>query len=411
MPEPVDDRLDRFVSGQLTAEEERALAQAALDDPDLFDLLTATALTQAATGHRPDDGRTGADGGDRAAAVAASRRRTSMTLAALATVAASVIAIVVVERAGREPIALTAGKGPPVVTAAPAAPSAPPAIPATPSIRPAVLHRALNAVGSPAFRGVDADSRAPKRSGQVVSVEDGGPTVDVGALDGITRGATLNVVRAGSGRVAQLTIARVFRERASGDAVPRDAVQPGDIVEIPAAIQLSALLDQVSARLASGDLDAARTIAEQAVAIAQSPGAPADRRRRALADLGALDARAGALDAAETHLRAAANELDAAPAASEDDRAEILNELGATLIDRGNLGEADTVLQRAEARATGAAAVRIANNRAIVAALHGDRAAADTLYRRALALAGTARTLADERHVIETNLDGLSPRR
>jgi len=57
--------------------------------------------------------------------------------------------------------------------------------------------------------------------------------------------------------------------------------------------------------------------------------------------------------------------------------------------------------------ATGILLMRVTNNLGAVAALRGDFAAADTLYRQARALAGDSAGLAADRQAIDKNLDGL----
>ena len=47
MPDMPADSLDRLLAGELSRSEERRLAQAALDDPELFDALTAAAVAKA----------------------------------------------------------------------------------------------------------------------------------------------------------------------------------------------------------------------------------------------------------------------------------------------------------------------------------------------------------------------------
>jgi Flp pilus assembly protein TadD len=51
--------------------------------------------------------------------------------------------------------------------------------------------------------------------------------------------------------------------------------------------------------------------------------------------------------------------------------------------------------------------VRVTNNLGAVAALRGDVAAADRLYRQARSLAGASAGLAADREAIDKNLDGL----
>jgi Flp pilus assembly protein TadD len=88
-------------------------------------------------------------------------------------------------------------------------------------------------------------------------------------------------------------------------------------------------------------------------------------------------------------------------------RAEILNELGAVLIERGNDAEAESTLRRAQPGASGATGVYVANNLAALAALRRDARAAESMYRSALALAGSSPELEADRRAILKNLDSL----
>jgi Tfp pilus assembly protein PilF len=242
-----------------------------------------------------------------------------------------------------------------------------------------------------------------------VSVDDGQATVDLGALDGIEKGSELQVFRGrdDSKAVGRVTIATVFRERSRGEPTPTGALQAGDRVAVALAVHLAALLEQASARMASGDTKAARSLAERAVSTAQASGVRADSRRRALEQLGTFEHRDGALDAAAQHLQSAVNQLDVSPAATAEEQAEVLNELGAVLIERGNHAEAEKILRRAEPRATGAIGAQIANNLGVLAALRGDSVSAESLYRSALALAGNSPEVESDRRAIRENLEKL----
>src|ERR1051325_2881071 len=46
MPEPDDRRLDAYLAGELSPSEQRALAQQAMDDPELFSLLASAAVVR-----------------------------------------------------------------------------------------------------------------------------------------------------------------------------------------------------------------------------------------------------------------------------------------------------------------------------------------------------------------------------
>src|SRR5262249_11053325 len=153
------------------------------------------------------------------------------------------------------------------------------------------------------------------------------------------------------------------------------------------------------ARSATGDVAGARQLAELAVERAESNDVSPALRRRALYQLGALERAAGALDEAVTHLRRAVEGFDEPPVAAAQERAAVLNELGAIHIDRKEYVEAERVLRMAPPT-TGLAGVHIANNLAALAEMRGDRAAAESLYRSALDLAGTAAELEAERGVI-----------
>ena len=114
-------------------------------------------------------------------------------------------------------------------------------------------------------------------------------------------------------------------------------MQVGDRVEITPIIDLEALLEQVEARISTGDRQSALGVAERAVANSAAPGVPANSRRKALNRLGTLEHRTGALDDAARHLRLAVDDFDAAPAATAVERARTLNELGAVLVELGQI--------------------------------------------------------------------------
>jgi hypothetical protein len=358
MADPTDDRVERYFAGQLSAAEERELAQAALDDPDLFDELTALAVTKDAI-VQP------------AAVLPFRRRRVAVALGAIATLAASLLVFVVFQRSSspvEPPESLAVSSSPPDAT------PAPPPKALTLGSAPVILTARLAEASSPEFRAGGGDTRAPKAQGAVVEVNDGVAAVDLGSLDGVAQGTVLVVSRGQTKgpAIARLTITRVFRERSTGLADGSDTVRVGDRAEVPVAAESAAYLERVSARLAAGDLNAARTAAERAVALAQSAEVPADQRQRAQASL-----------------------------------AEVLNELGAASIARAEYEEAERLLQQAREAATGAVSAYVINNLAAVAALRGDLRTAEALYREALALAGTSADRESDRRAIEKNLEAL----
>jgi hypothetical protein len=344
-----DDRqLDAYLDRELSRQEQRALAQKALDDPELFDELATAAAVDSAAANEPVGARAHSIGG------------IWMLIGAAAAVAI-IAATVAIDRSSSRPPA-------PPATARQSTPRAPgpAAAPAPTASRPVILAARLgDLAGQPApeFRSDAAASRAPKSSGVVVSVENGEVSIDLGSLDGVAKGSEVQVVRAGGSGGVGLTIATVFRERSRGVIAPANAVRVGDRVVVPSHLQLNALVEFVVSRVAAGDVDAARTAARQGVAVsaAASGGASADA----------------------------------------------MNELAAVLMDDGDYADAETLLRRAQTTATGITAVRVANNLAASAMLRGDVAAAESLYRSALAMAGTAPEYEAARYVVEKSLQDL----
>jgi Tfp pilus assembly protein PilF len=188
---------------------------------------------------------------------------------------------------------------------------------------------------------------------------------------------------------------------------PAGSPRVGDRAAIAPDAQTEALSAQVAALMAADDAAAARAVAERAVSISREPGVSSGARRRALAQLGTLEHRGGALDDAERHLRGAVDELDAEPAATGMERADTLNEFGAVLIERGDYPEAERTLRQAQPHAEGPVGVRIANNLGALAALRRETVAAEAMYRSALALAGSSPELDADRRAILKNLETL----
>jgi Flp pilus assembly protein TadD len=284
---------------------------------------------------------------------------------------------------------------------APVAPSAPAALPA-PIILTARLEE-LERRPAATFRGTGRDSRPPKGEGTVIAIEDSEVTVDVGALDGVEKGSHLRVVRDDEA-VATVTVARVFRARATGATENIGLLQIGERVIVDPAVQVDALLSAASDRVAAADIEGARILAERAVSVAATNPVPPLLAWRARTRLGTLAHRAGNLETAETHLRAAAAQLDTIAGISNDECAELENELGAVLIARGEPAEAEAVLRRASGRSEGVMAVRVTNNLAAALALQGDFTSAETTYRVALRLAVETGRPEAERTAIEQNL-------
>ena len=419
-----DDQLDRYLAGELSPAEERQLAQAALDDPELFETLTVAAVAKAAILQDAEAESLQPIGVPAAAiprpdvqpAYQRARLRSfkpgGLALAGTLAPAAAVIALVMVYRSSWNTVPPSTASVPPGSN--PSIGAAVPADSATVTTPPVILTAGIDELAGTArteFRSLGADGRSPRDTGVVVSVDDGQVAVDLGSIDGLQKGSVVQVFRGRERQaVARLSMTTIFRERSRGDAMS-GAVQAGDRVELSPAIRTDALLEQVDARINTGDRQSALGYAERAVAISAAPGVPSNSRRKALDRLGTLQHRAGALDDAARHLRLAVDDFDAAPAAAAVERVRILNELGAVLIERGQYAEAERMLRLAGPHATGADGARVSNNLGALAALRGDRAAAGSMYRSALVLAGDSPDLESDRRAIQKNLAALTPGR
>jgi hypothetical protein len=399
MSNPLDDRLDRYLAGELTPGEQRELAQAALDDPSLFDTLTAAALVKAAARDR-------APAVEAAAPRSWSRNRLAVAFGG-AMAAAAVVAVAIVDR----PFRRTESQPPPVLVAA--GPAAVPETTPAPPVPGFLMARNEERPdrSSPAFRtGADSGERLPKERGAVMSIDGDQVEIDLGSIDGIGKGSTVRLFRGNRTEpAATLLVTTVFRERSRGETTGAAAAL-GDRAEVGRADSVNALIQRASARTETGDAAGARQLASRAVERADARDVDSAVRRRALYHLGRLEHAAGALDDAVVHLRGAADAFDRQPVAPPQERADVLDELGAALIDRKEYAEAERVLREAP-RSDGLAGVRVANNLAVLAEMRGDRTAAESQYRIALDLARTSSALEAERRVIQRNLDRLgSPR-
>jgi Tfp pilus assembly protein PilF len=410
MPDEPGASLDRLLAGELSAEEQRRLAQAALDDPELFDTLTAAAIVKETLASSSGSGSR--QPVSRPATVPSTAGwRPRRTVIAFASAAALVLAVGYgwnVYKPGPPPIPAASSRRvapAPGAGTATARSSAP--IPGTPLLLTARLDAAIERPGT-TFRTGDATSRFPKQSGRVLSVADSDVDIDLGSLDGITEGSSLRAFHGqdDAGEIGRVSIRAVFREHSRGRSAS-GVVQAGDRVDLPPGVHVSAILAQAAARRAAGDAGAARALLDLAVSRAQAPEVPAGVRRRTLFQHGRLRHENGALDEAERDFRAATDQFDAAPIAPPVERAEVLNELGAIEIERRDYGTARRTLQDAQAYATDAIRMRVMNNLGALAALGGDRAAAEDLYRQARARAGDSPALAADLQAIDTNLERL----
>ncbi len=412
MPDVPAETLDRLLAGELSASDERRIAQLALADPEIFELLTAAGIVKMAV-VADQDSQENIPHADREMAPPGIRSNPTAVRGSAWTSRPRVLAMTALATAAVIVLAIAFGSSrfagrPAVIKSAATAPRIDAAIPP-----PLLLTARLDAANQPAFRTDAETSRLPKQTGTIASVHDGDVDIDLGSLDGLKQGVELRAVhgqedaRAG-GRV---TITVVFRERSRGRLGAGANVQAGDRVDVAPTAHVAAILEQATARRTAGDLAAARKLAQLAVSRSSAAEVAADVRRRSLDQLGMLQHQAGDLDEAGRLLAAAADLFDAAPAAVAAERADVLNELGAMRIEQRDYAAAERALQSALSYATGAAKVRVTNNLGAIAALRGDMAAADRLYREARSLAGDSADLAADRQAIEKNLDGLKTSR
>jgi hypothetical protein len=301
------DRIDRYVRGELSPEEARALAQASLDSPALFDELTDAALAKAALNPRTV----------RTASVLRTWRKKAVLTGGLVAAAVLVLISLPHRPSRREPnvkpvLDLGSNAGQPVLLAS-----------------------GLHPANAPVFRGSEPDSRAPQAAGVIVSIEDGSANIDLGSLDGLAKGSELRVFR-GSSTVGRLQVTAVFRDRARASVIEGKQLRPKDEVRVGGADHLNALLQQVDAAFNRGDPDTAIKLAEEAVRWGESAAVPPGTMAVSWNQLAVLHILRSEYDGAKSHL------LRAASATSKTDPVygQIQNNLGVLAELRGERDKA-----------------------------------------------------------------------
>jgi hypothetical protein len=393
MESDFDSRMDRYTNRQLHPAAARALAHEALDDSNLFDELTAVALVRAALESPATTDRALAQAalddetlfdtlvarGAVEAAARAPRKRPDLTwaIAAVAAIAAGLLTFVILRPSShpaQQPAQQARGiVAKPVITSA---------VLLTSDLQAAPSHDA------PIFRGTNPTSRAPKSDGVIVSIEDGVATVNLGSIDGLEKGTQLQ-----GGRIVVTT---VFRDRARGTIPAEATMRVGDAIHVPSSVHLAAILQQVDALRAGGNLKAAHDIAQAAL-----PGGTPGETRLLLERLAAIEYQTGATNAARERYEVAVDNFAQPPAASSTEQASTLASYGALCLLTGDLDRATDLLRKALAQSpVPALKAEILNNLGAVAEARADPVKAAGNYKQALAQT----TSKSERAVIEANL-------
>jgi tetratricopeptide (TPR) repeat protein len=361
----LDDQIDRYARGELTAAESRELAQKALDDPELFENLTYSALAKEALSD--------ASVADRLARPGAKMFWFPRKAQFVAGGAAAAVVLMLLYSLMHVQQSRVARNPPPV------AQNQPPVEGTSPTrSQPILLGSNLSAGRSatPVFRGVEADSRPPQPAGSIVSIEDGLATINLGSVDGIAKGSELGIYRDSQSTrlIGRVIVTTVFRERARGQIPEGREIRVNDQVRVAGLAHLNALLEQVDALASRGDPDAARKMAEKALKWSEVARFSPDERAKVLEKLAALEYQAGSLDLAEMHYQSIVDTLNAAPSISKSSAIAII--YGQSL-----------------------------NNLGALAGLRGDQSRAESLYAEALrAFESVANVPPDERKAVETNL-------
>jgi tetratricopeptide (TPR) repeat protein len=361
----LDDQIDRYARGELTAAESRELAQKALDDPELFENLTYSALAKEALSD--------ASVADRLARPGAKMFWFPRKAQFVAGGAAAAVVLMLLYSLMHVQQSRVARNPPPV------AQNQPPVEGTSPTrSQPILLGSNLSPGRSstPVFRGVEAASRPPQPAGSIVSIEDGLATINLGSVDGIAKGSELGIYRDSQSTrlIGRVIVTTVFRERARGQIPEGREIRVNDQVRVAGLAHLNALLEQVDALASRGDPDAARKMAEKALKWSEVARFSPDERAKVLEKLAAFEYQAGSLDLAEMHYQSIVDTLNAAPSISKSSAIAII--YGQSL-----------------------------NNLGALAGLRGDQSRAESLYAEALrAFESVANVPPDERKAVETNL-------
>jgi tetratricopeptide (TPR) repeat protein len=345
-----DDVLQHYVSGHLSSLEEWKLAQEALNNEQLFDALATHGTVEKGL----------EDAAFRDAVLKRPKSRVRI-YAMVGTIAAAIAFFAIYLRSPatvpNHNAATTSAKHVSLSPTLDASASGGQPILLASQLRP-------QSAATPIFRGTDSESRPPQQRGSVLSIDDQLPTVNLGSLDGLAKGSELQVFRDGQ-PVGRVLVNTVFRDRARGRIVAGNIIHVGDQVRTNDSVYLSAVLQQMDALTARGDLKKALDVGRKALASSV-------KNAKLLARVAAVEYQEGAVDMAVQHYEAAATEDP-----------EALNSLAALYLLHGDY-------QRAEDRLKPDTAESL-NNLGVAAELRGDSQKAAHYYNEALRAPGATK--------------------
>jgi len=358
--------LERYLSGQLSPSEERELAREALNNEQLFDALATHGAVEEALEAPAFRGAVSTGG-----PVQSIRPRSKVRVFVIAGSVAAAVALFTFylkSPASKQDVTATATKSTLKPTLDPVANAGQPILLAS-QLRP-------SSGDTPIFRGAEPESRPPQPQGSILSIEEKAPAVNLGSIDGLAKGNELRVFRNGQ-PIGRMVVTTIFRDRARGRIVEGATIRAGDQVRSDDSVFLSAVLQQVDALTARGDL-------KKAIDVAQKALTQLGTNRQLLERLAALEYETGAFDAALQHYEAAAPQ-----------QAEALNSLAVLYLLRGDY-------RRAEGLLAGKSDAESLNNLGVSAELRGDSQMAAQYYGGALrAFDGAA---VESRKLVEKNL-------
>jgi tetratricopeptide (TPR) repeat protein len=394
--QPSSDGLESYIGGRLSASGQRELAQAALSNHELFDALAAHGAVEKSLDNPAFQAAVAGEAPRQNKVVSFPRR---FRLAAMGAIAAAIAAVAVYwwrPVAPSKPAVATTSGG---VLSASLDPGAG---------KPTLLARDLGPTSSsgaaaPVFRSTEPESRAPQPEGSIVALDNLVATVNLGSLDGLAKGAQLEIFHGASKQPsARLEVTTIFRDRARGFITAGSPIQVNDRVRVAAPIYLSAVLEQVGSLADRGDMQAARQMARDALNWAKSNGIAPSETRAILERLAALDYKNRDLSAAEQDYQSLADGFASPPPAGADEQDAIFNAWGSLLLLRGDTAQAELKFRQTH-DADGL------NNAGVLAELRGQNANAQALYEAALRILDKSPSASPrDRQTIEANVARLA---